>query len=194
MSLTSAKTGANGISLALDNNFMEPISSVLVGAGQTSIVQFLDIPQNYKHLQLRTIAQITYTSGFGGSGGFGIRYNSDTSNNYTRHFLGGNGSTVNLAGTADLGGGAIERFPFDQSDTNISGAAITDILDYTSALKFKTTRNLGGLDINGGTGDGQAVLNSFLWRSTDPISSITLSISPYFFKQYSRFSLYGIKG
>ncbi|CAB4146974.1 hypothetical protein UFOVP696_8 [uncultured Caudovirales phage] len=194
MSITSAKTGATGISLALENNFMEPIASVLVGAGQTSIVEFLDIPQNYKHLQLRTIAQITNTSGFGGSGGFGIRYNSDTSTNYTRHFLGGNGSGVNIVNTPNVGGGAIERFPYDQSNTNIPGIAITDILDYASFSKFKTTKNLGGIELNSASTDAQAVLNSFLWRSTDPISSITLSTAPFFFKQHSRFSLYGIKG
>jgi len=194
MSITSAKSGATGISLALDNNFMEPISSVLVGAGQTSIVEFLDIPQNYKHLQLRTIAQITNTSGFGGSGGFGIRYNADTSTNYTRHFLGGNGSTVNIVNTADVTGGSIERFPYDQSNTNISGIAVTDILDYASLSKFKTTKNLGGIELNSASTDAQAVINSFLWRSTDPISSITLSCAPFFFKQHSRFSLYGLKG
>jgi hypothetical protein len=194
MSITSAKSGATAISLALDNNFMEPISSVLVGAGQTSIVEFLDIPQNYKHLQLRTIAQITNPSGFGGSGGFEIRYNSDSSTNYTRHYLGGNGSTVNTVNTADRGSGSIERFPYDQSNTNIPGIAVTDILDYASLAKFKTTRNLGGIELNSASTDAQAVINAFLWRSTDPISSITLSCAPFFFKQASRFSLYGIKG
>ena len=55
MSITSAKSGATGISLALDNNFMEPIASTLVGSGGSSVITFNDIPQTYKHLQLRVL-------------------------------------------------------------------------------------------------------------------------------------------
>ena len=53
MSITSAKTGSTSLSLALENNFMEPIASTLVGAGGVSTVTFNDIPQTYKHLQIR---------------------------------------------------------------------------------------------------------------------------------------------
>ncbi len=52
MSITSAKTGSTSLSLALENNFMEPIASTLVGAGGVSTVTFNDIPQTYKHLQV----------------------------------------------------------------------------------------------------------------------------------------------
>jgi len=57
MSITSAKTGATGISLALENNFMEPIASTLVGASGSAIIEFNDIPQTYKHLQIRLIGR-----------------------------------------------------------------------------------------------------------------------------------------
>ena len=57
MSITSAKTGSTSLSLALENNFMEPIASTLVGSGGVSTVTFNDIPQTYKHLQIRCISR-----------------------------------------------------------------------------------------------------------------------------------------
>mgnify|MGYP000739741444 CR=1 FL=1 len=52
MSISSAKSGGTGISLALDNNFMEPIAS---STGGSSTIVFNDIPQGYKHLQIRMV-------------------------------------------------------------------------------------------------------------------------------------------
>jgi hypothetical protein len=196
MSITSAKTGATGISLALENNFMEPIASVLVGAGTASSVIFNDIPQTYKHLQIRTIGMVKFTSDPGGSGGLQVYYNSDTGPVYTRHELGGTGTPpVAPYAIADYGFGAIQRVPFRLTDDHMFGVAITDILDYTNTNKFKTTRNIGGFDKNTATSPtGDVYINSFLWRKTEPVTSITIRNDTYNLAQYSRISLYGIKG
>ena len=65
MSITSVKSGATGISLALDNNFMEPIATTLVGSTTVNVVTFNDIPQTYKHLQIRAISRRTGSSSSG---------------------------------------------------------------------------------------------------------------------------------
>lgn len=195
MSITSAKTGATGISLALENNFMEPIASVLVGAGESGTITFSDIPQGYKHLQIRGIAQVTYPSDPGGSGGLGVWFNNDFSANYTRHELNGDGSSVYVYAVAPTSEAAMQRFLYRNTNNSIYGVAICDILDYANPNKFKTIRNIGGFDTNATSGQtGDVYLNSALWRSTDPISSITIGSFSYKMKQYSRFSLYGIKG
>jgi hypothetical protein len=196
MSITSAKTGATGISLALDNNFMEPIASVLVGSGGSAAIIFNDIPQTYKHLQIRTIGMFKFTSDPGGSGGAQVFFNSDTSLSYTRHELGGTGTApVAPYGVADYGFGAIQRMPFILTDDHKFGVAVTDILDYTNTNKFKTTRSIGGFDKNSASSPtGDVYINSFQWRSTQPITSITMRDQNNPWAQYTRVSLYGIKG
>lgn len=197
MSITSAKSGATGISLALDNNYMEPIASTLVGSGGVNQVTFNDIPQNYKHLQIRAYVQtnrVTYCRD-----GINIRVNGDSSASYSDHSLYGDGASAgsgsNVSQTVANGGTV-------GSSTVLSGlmfgARIIDILDYTNASKYKTIRTLGGLDMNGtGTGSigGLIDLVSGLWMNQAPVTSVTILPSlGTTINQYSRFSLYGIKG
>lgn len=195
MSITSAKSGATGISLALDNNYMEPIATALVGAGEALSIVFNDIPQGYKHLQLRGIAQIGFGSDPGGSGGAGLWFNGDRSLNYTRHEMEGTGSSVVAYANTPVSSTGLQRFLFRQTNNNIYGASILDILDYTSTTKYKTIRGIGGFDTNETSGVvGDVYLYSAVWMSTNPITSMTIGNGTYNLKQNTRFSLYGIKG
>jgi hypothetical protein len=192
MTISSVKTGAVGLSLALDNNYMEPIATTLVGSGGTSIITFSDIPQTYKHLQLRCLAKATTTVN-ATSNAF-VRFNGDNGSNYTYHYLRGDGSsassiagtsqTSNLINDATVGSNA--------SFANMFGVYIIDVLDYANTSKNKTIRILSGADLNN-LGSVQMGLGSGLWIDTTAISSIQLTCSSNF-AQYSRFSLYGIKG
>ena len=166
-------------------NSYESIATVTVGAGGSSSISFTSIPSTYKHLQIR------WLSGDNRSGAndspIYIQFNSDTSNNYADHQLGGDGSSAySYASTSQpktwLYGGGATAF----------GAGITDILDYTSTNKAKTIRFLGGNDANGA---GQIRLVSGLWFATPAaISTITLTPFTANFRQYSSFALYGVKG
>ena len=60
MSITSVKSGSGGISLALDNNYMEPIATMVVSATSVNSITFNDIPQIYKHLQLIHLGLVTH--------------------------------------------------------------------------------------------------------------------------------------
>jgi hypothetical protein len=186
MSITSAKTGATGISLALENNFMEPIASTVVGSGGSIIVTFNDIPQTYKHLQLRFIGRNTSTND-----GIRFRLNGDNGSNYTRHLLYGNGaSVVAAAGTSTTSLG-IANFPTSSTTASVFGAGVIDILDYANTSKYKTTRALAGFDANG---SGSIFLYSGLWLNTDPVTSISFIWDANNSAEYSRISLYGIRG
>jgi len=193
MSITSAKTGATGISLALENNFMEPIASVLVGAGGSNTIEFADIPQGYKHLQIRGIAKTTRSGAFNYANDLNINFNSDYSNSYSAHGLYAFGATYSY-GVADFNTMIIQSASSDGDGIipNVFGAFVIDILDYNNNNKFKTMKSLGGT-ITTSTYVDIVALNSGNWRSSNPIENIKIRAS-FNFKQHTRFSLYGIKG
>jgi hypothetical protein len=190
MSITSAKTGASGISLALENNFMEPIASALVGSGGIVHITFDDIPQTYKHLQIRGISRDGNPSS---APAIGLIYNSDFGSSYKSHFLEAQGSAVSSFSPGQVTYGYAGYPTPGAANSSMFAATIIDILDYTNANKNKTTRILSGYDTNN-TVDGYIDFVSSLWLSTDPIISITLKLQGDPFAQNTRFSLYGIKG
>jgi hypothetical protein len=159
-----------------------------------SSITFSSIPQDYTHLQLRSFSQDA--RGTYGITETRITFNSDSSAVYARHQLVGDGSTVFSDGATGgqymiLGDGT-----FGTTTGGTFGVGIADILDYTNTNKFKTVRQISGVDINGtiaGYG-GRAGLSSGVWRSTSAISSITLtSHSVVNFSANSSFALYGVK-
>lgn len=189
MTVSSVKTGELGLSFALNNNYMEPIATTLVGSGGTNNVTFNDIPQTYKHLQIRLI--VRSTTGGVNQDELRLQINNDTSSSYARHILFANGSTVTSSGSANQSfiycGGAVR----DGVTASIYSIAVIDILDYTNTNKYTTVRSLNGDDQNGA---GSLHFSSGLWMNTDAVTSVKFYPEANSFKQHSRFSLYGIKG
>jgi hypothetical protein len=164
----------------------ESISTVTVGSGGSASITFSSIPSTYQHLQLRVMCQINI-----GDADFGIRFNSDTGSNYSKHQIYTYGSGTPLAtGTAST-----SSIPGGSSYSNSSGlfgVAIIDILDYANTSKYKTARVLTGTDANG---SGFLSFRSGVWQNTNAVSRIDLiQTSGSTFQQYSSFALYGIKG
>lgn len=191
MSVTSAKSGATGISLALDNNYMEPIATTVVGSTSVSNITFNDIPQTYKHLQLRLIGRTNVSST---NGGVRIAMNADaTSANYRSHYLQGNGASISSGTSTGSTAGIQDMASITGNNATASdfGVAVIDILDYTNTNKYKTVRSLSGQDNNG---SGALTLASGMWMSTDAVVSLILEGNGSNFVQYTRVSLYGIKG
>jgi hypothetical protein len=186
MTVSSAKTGAVGLSFALDNNYMEPIATTLVGSGGTNVVTFNDIPQTYKHLQIRAL---TRASGAGANNQ--IQFNSDVGANYSFHALYGDGATPTSGAVINSSFAYAGYTSYSSIGSNIFSAVVLDILDYANTNKFKTIRSLNGFDANG---SGLIHFASGSWRNTDSITSIRFTMNVGDFTQYSRFSLYGIKG
>jgi hypothetical protein len=169
---------------------MFALATVSLAATASNIV-FTGIPSGYTHLQLRgtmrdgTAAHWSdcYLT-FNGSG-----------TGYRDHYLIGSaaGAAAGSYGYTTV----IEMgvMPGASLISNSFGIFITDILDYSSTSKYKTTRTLMGYENNGngsGQQQGAVLFTSGLWQSTDAITSITVrsngSLQPY-----SHIALYGIK-
>jgi hypothetical protein len=171
----------------------EPISTNTLGTA-TASVTFSSIPATYTHLQIRLFTQdarATY-----GITEIRMSFNGDSSSIYRTHNLYGDGASATSSDGGALGYIILGDGTFGSSTGGTFGVGIVDILDYANTNKFKTVRNLSGVDLNGTVASfgGRAGLSSGVWRSTAAVSSLTLvSNSGVNFTQYSSFALYGVK-
>jgi hypothetical protein len=192
-------TGTSPASSA--SNSITPVSPLSGGydslattvlSSATSTITFAGIPTGYKHLQLRVTARSDHPT-YAGVDGV-IRFNDDSSSNYSWHYLLGYGTAVqasNSTGTTSIVPGIMASA--SGSGANIQAASIIDILDYANVNKFKTTRSLVALEANQTSGRDLRI-SSGSWRNTNAINSITITTSPsQNFLQHSKFALYGVK-
>jgi hypothetical protein len=168
----------------------ESIQTVNVGSGGASQIVFSSIPQTYTHLQIRGIGGTVDATGVRDAG---IEFNSDTGQNYSRHWLYTFGSSVGALSSTDQPYYGYGYMAGTDSGSNVRTPAIIDILDYTNTNKHKTVRTLSGND-RVSTGNSVVVFSSGLWLSTSAITNIRIFLTSGNIAQYSSFSLYGIKG
>lgn len=173
----------------------EHIQSITVGSLGASSVTFSEIPQDYRHLQIRGVLKRSDST----NGTYlGVRINSDTGTNYASHYLAGDGSATGSSGLSSQSTGlmyastntAVDKRPVPGSVANIFAGFVYDVLDYSSTVKNKTGRGLIGHDSNGA---GAIQLGSGLWMSTSAVTSVTLWCGGDTIGQFSTFSLYGIR-
>jgi hypothetical protein len=175
--------------MPIDGAF-DALATVTVGATSVSTIEFSGIPAGYKHLQIRYIARNTNT-GYVTGGSVYMRFNGDTSENYSFHSLRGTGGAASGVGQTSSGNNVMYihgNTGSGSSNTVIYGSAIIDILDYSSSSKNKTIRALGAEQSNA---VGFMDLDSGAYYSTNPVTSIQISNGP--FVTNSSFALYGIK-
>ena len=132
-------TFASQVTANLPTNSFESIATVQVGSGGSAGVTFSSIPSTYKHLQVRSISRTTRNDA--SVDGIYMRFNGDTSGNYSTHWMSGNGSSPSSAGYANYSIMLGTFFGADaQTTANIFTASIYDILDYTDTNKYKSTK------------------------------------------------------
>jgi len=181
--------------VAASTNSYESIATVTVGTAQSTI-SFTSIPSTYKHLQVRGLTRGTDAS----NGGVAVymRLNGDTASNYSNHGLDafqGASANTEAFGNANTTYGLNFYQPSAGNTASIFAGGVTDILDYQNTNKYKTTRSLGGYDMNGSTsGYNYIGIYSGSWRNTAAVTQIDLICSAGSFDTYSKFALYGIKG
>jgi hypothetical protein len=180
----------SGAGAPASTNSYESIATVTVGSGGSSSISFSSIPSTYKHLQLRLLGRIARSGE--ANDFFTIRFNGDTSANYSWHALEGSGSAVYAEAGASTDLPRNGDITATTAGASMFGAGVVDILEYANTNTYKTTRSLVGRDQNG---SGWIWFGSTNWRSTSAISSMTI-IPTYGtgFVEYSQFALYGIKG
>lgn len=186
---SAASSASNSITTSAPSGSYESIATYTVGSGGASTITFSSIPSTFKHLQIRGIARAS-----AGADNTVIRFNNDSGNNYSTHYLVANGGTSATGNETST-----SRFYVDILTGNGTGnfwsADIVDILDYTSTTKTKTVRTLAGQNFNTAP-SGTTWLTSGLWYAT-PAAITTVNIltnSGSGFAQHTSFALYGIKG
>ena len=134
------------------------------------------------------VRQITYGTQSDNCAG---QFNSDTGNNYARHFLYGDGSSAAAGSGTSIN---YVNFGYVAGANSVSASkfstAVTDILDYASTTKYKTTRCLAGQEANG---SGLMVLYSGLWMNTAAINTIKVFPGSGSFSEFTQIALYGVK-
>lgn len=155
-----------------------------------STVTFSSIPQHFTHLQIRVFGRgmATFSDGLS----MYLQFNDDTTaNNYQNHGLYGNGSGTYSGNYLNTGSVTAQQiFPDASATANYFGFALIDILDYTSTVKNKTTKIVGGYDKNGG---GRAMIYSSLWMPSTPVAINKILVSTdNGYLSGSRIDLYGI--
>jgi len=140
----------------------------------------------YQHLQIRFTARSTNSGTTSG----GMRFNSDSGNNYALHSLEGNGSAVFSGASTSQNNMLlmVGGVPGASAASGLFCAGVFDILDPFETTKNKTVKALQGF----ATG-GPIRLNSGLWINTSALTSANLFPSLGDWLTGSRFSLYGIK-
>jgi hypothetical protein len=186
--VTTFTAGTGTIQLLEAPQNFQLLQSVVLGSDASSVT-FSNVAStyaaNYKHLQIR----YTVRRNASGSVGNVLRFNGDTGSNYTRHGIGGNGTSVYAFGV----GSDTSMFVGSSYGSGAAAGAfvggIIDILDSFSTSKFKTVKTFSGRPPE------DVALHSGLWRNTSTINTILIypDVGGTAFVAGSRFSLYGIR-
>jgi hypothetical protein len=170
---------------------MIPISTVTVGSGGASTIEFNNIPQIYTDLLIVCSARNASSNGID----MGMRFNGNSGTNYSYRSVYGSGSTAS-SGSAS-------------SETLFTRAGLNSGSSYTAStfgnmsyyIPNYTSSNNKSISIDGvneqNSSTAYAQLIAGLWSQTSPISSVTLYVNSANtsdnFAQYSSATLYGIR-
>jgi len=182
-----ASAASNSITVALDSGSIIPLQAFTLSSVQSSI-EFNNIPQTYKHLQIRFVGRVSNADT---ADNVFIRFNGDSGSNYSWHYLEGDGTTTASSGGVNQNRILCGRVAAANATANIFGAGIIDILDYNNTNKSTTTRSFTGIDRNC---SGNNRIDSGNWRNNNAITSIQLiNGSSTNFVANSSFVLYGVE-
>ena len=180
-----ASSASNSVTPASPLGY-ESIATVTVSSNGSNVT-FSSIPQTFKHLQIRLIAQ-AYNAG---QGEYKLTFNSSGGTNYAFHALHGY-SGGSAYGYASQNGIYFNRLNGSTNNALTFSPGIIDILDYSDTTKNKVSRQLAGFDDNGVGGYSQLDFSSGLWMNTSAITQIDISRTDGF-SAGSHFALYGVK-
>ena len=157
-------------------NTYEAIATQTLGAAAATVT-FSSIPATYTDLVL--VISGKYSSNDDSSPS--IRFNNDTSSNYSETRLDGNGTS------ASSGRQSNQTAILVASMSGTESISIVNIMNYANATTYKTTISRGN------TSQYRVRAYAGLWRSTAAINRIDiLNNGTYNFATGSTFSLYGI--
>lgn len=184
---SSASSASNTTTVQIANAY-ESIATVYIASGTQAMVTFDNIPQGYKHLQIRGIVQNTATGV--NSGWLVARLNNDSGANYSYHILSG----YNASPSGGSAGSQTALLVGDSSNAGNGtyGPFVIDIADYSLTNKYKNTFGKNGAIAP--TSFAEHNYLSGIYTSTNAITRIDIWTGSYNWNTYSHVALYGIKG
>lgn len=156
-----------------------PIATQTLSSAATTVT-FSSISGSYTDL---IIVSDNIQSG-GTQGNLFIQFNGDTSSNYSRTWLSGDGSTAYSGLESSQTKMGLTAYAYPQTTTRWAG--VIHIENYSDSTKYKTVLIRG----NNSSVGVDAIVG--VWRSTSAITSLVLSRSNDQFATGSTFTLYGI--
>jgi hypothetical protein len=143
---------------------MQLVSTVTVGSGGASSIEFTGIPQTGTDLLL------VFSGRSDNFGGLGLQFNSDTGGNYANRSLLGTGSSVS---SSTFGTNYIRDFVNESGFTaNTFSSSAYYIPNYTSAVAKSVS--VDGVQENNATQSRQ-IITAGRWTGTAAITSLKLA-------------------
>lgn len=170
----------------------QAINTVTVGSGGAASISFSSIPSTYTDLHLLVSARNE-----GNAGGFFLRFNSDSGNNYSYLRI-----TSDALGQATFDSNLNVAQIFNNQDPSTFTADSFSnnsiyIHNYARTTYAKSMDIDGVVSINAGnygSNFGGIMMNAAYWDNTSAITTITLTTETGTdFAQYTKATLYGIK-
>ena len=165
---------------------IEAIATTYLEADAASVT-FSSIPSTYEHLQLRISGRDDDTGA--ATGTMGMRFTSDSGNNYAIHYVAGDGASTTAGGVASRNNIQLYRLAGGSTQSTIYGSMAVDVLNYSDGVTYTTTRAITGM--NGS--DSETWFMSGLWMNTTAVNAIELVASADDLVRGSSFTLYGLK-
>jgi hypothetical protein len=160
-----------------------PITTVTVGSGGATTIDFNNIPQTYTDLivnySTRANANTNYLT---------LKFNGSSSG-YSDKAIYGDGSTA--GGTGNTGGAYTYGMNNNSTYTASSFASGSFYISNYASSNSKVVSNDSVQETN--ATQAYAWLQASLWANSAPINSITLTSLSGSFVQYSTATLYGIR-
>lgn len=160
-------------------NTYESIATQTLGSAAASVT-FSSITGSYTDLVLVCDAGIT-----AGLRNYLVQVNSDTSTNYSRTSLSGDGTSATSVRGSSLTNIILNDYGYLEGTSGSN--AIAHFMNYSNTTTYKTVLCRSNNTANGTS----STVN--LWRSTAAISTILVAASASTFVAGSTFTLYGIK-
>jgi hypothetical protein len=157
-----------------------PLATYTVTGSPDASVTFSSIPATYRDLIVVFQGRATPSNGAGG-----VRFNSDSGNNYSTVEVAGN-ATPPFTSSSSGNNAAYFTFSFAVESVGTTTSNI-QVLDYSASDKHKPmlTRTSIGQDL-------VPAMYAHRWANTDPITSVEVFLLTNSFVVGSTFSLYGI--
>jgi len=159
-------------------------------SGSTQIT-FTNIPQTYKHLQLRFIVRTNYSVM---DSMYLYNFNGDTGNTNSSHYqLYGSGAA--LSGGIQYGSYSsfIGYCPGSTALANTFGVGVVEILDYSNPLKLKTIRAVTGWEDNTSGANSLVSALPIDKPALNPVTTLSVAFNGTI-QAGSHFALYGMRG